>query len=50
MQYKYALITGLFFGGFQALMPLVGFYLGVQFEDSLTSVDHWIISSRLLFQ
>jgi manganese efflux pump family protein len=47
MQYKYALITGLFFGGFQALMPLIGFYLGVQFEDYLTSVDHWIIFTLL---
>ena len=44
---KHALITGLFFGGFQALMPLLGFYLGVQFEDYLTAVDHWIIFSLL---
>jgi Predicted membrane protein len=47
MQYKYALITGLFFGGFQALMPLIGYFLGVQFEDYLTSVDHWIIFGLL---
>lgn len=44
---KHALITGLFFGGFQALMPLVGFFLGVQFEDYLTSIDHWIIFALL---
>jgi putative Mn2+ efflux pump MntP len=44
---KHALITGLFFGGFQALMPLLGFFLGVQFEDYLTSIDHWIIFSLL---
>lgn len=47
VRFKYALITGLFFGGFQALMPLVGFYLGVQFEDYLTSIDHWIIFGLL---
>ncbi|MDD3170110.1 MAG: manganese efflux pump MntP family protein [Eubacteriales bacterium] len=47
MRYKYALITGLFFGGFQAAMPLIGFFLGVQFEDYLTSVDHWIIFALL---
>lgn len=48
LRHRYALLTGLFFGGFQALMPLVGFYLGVQFEDYLTSVDHWIIFGLLL--
>lgn len=47
MRYKYALITGLFFGGFQAFMPLIGYYLGVQFEDYLTSIDHWIIFALL---
>ncbi len=47
MRYKYALITGLFFGGFQALMPLIGYYLGVQFEEYLTSIDHWVIFALL---
>ena len=47
MQYKYAAVTGLFFGGFQALMPLIGYFLGVQFEDYLTAVDHWIIFGLL---
>ena len=37
-----ALIVGLYFGAFQALMPLLGFFLGVQFKDVITSVDHWI--------
>lgn len=46
-QYKYALLTGLFFGGFQALMPLIGYFLGVQFKDYLNSVDHWIIFGLL---
>lgn len=47
MKYRYAVITGLFFGGFQALMPLIGFFLGMQFEDYLTSFDHWIIFGLL---
>jgi len=34
-------VTGLFFGGFQALMPLVGYLLGTQFKDYITAVDHW---------
>lgn len=34
--------VGIYFGGFQALMPLVGFILGVQFKDYITSIDHWI--------
>ncbi|EDS08704.1 hypothetical protein CLOSCI_00022 [[Clostridium] scindens ATCC 35704] len=35
-------IVGLYFGAFQALMPLIGFFLGVQFKEVITSVDHWI--------
>lgn len=42
-----AFITGLFFGGFQAFMPLIGYFLGNQFEGYLTSVDHWIIFALL---
>ena len=34
--------TGLWFGGFQALMPLAGYFLGVSFADFVSSVDHWI--------
>lgn len=39
---KKASIVGLWFGGFQALMPLIGFILGSQFEQYITAVDHWI--------
>ncbi|NCB94167.1 MAG: manganese efflux pump [Clostridia bacterium] len=39
---KKAAIVGLWFGGFQALMPLIGYFLGVQFKDKITSIDHWI--------
>lgn len=34
--------TGLWFGGFQALMPLVGYFAGVHFADVVSDVDHWI--------
>lgn len=35
-------IVGLYFGGFQAGMPLIGYFLGLQFKDYIMSVDHWI--------
>ena len=41
-QLKHLLICGAFFGGFQALMPTIGYFLGRQFESFITSVDHWI--------
>ena len=39
---KQAVVIGVFFGGFQTLMPLIGWILGKQFERYITSVDHWI--------
>lgn len=39
---KHAMITAAWFGGFQALMPLLGYFLGVSFAGFVTSVDHWI--------
>jgi putative Mn2+ efflux pump MntP len=39
---KHAGLTALWFGGFQALMPLLGFFLGVSFADFVSNVDHWI--------
>ena len=33
---------GLFFGGFQALMPFIGWVLGRQFEHYIKSIDHWV--------
>lgn len=39
---KKTLTVGLWFGGFQALMPAAGYLLGVQFRDKITAVDHWI--------
>ena len=37
-----AATAGLWFGGFQALMPVIGYYLGVSFADFVSGVDHWI--------
>lgn len=39
---KQCFVIGLFFGGFQALMPFIGWVLGSQFEQYITSIDHWI--------
>lgn len=39
---KHMLIAGLYFGGFQALMPLIGYFLGVQFQSLIQDFDHWI--------
>ena len=39
---KHVMAVGLYFGGFQALMPLIGYALGKQFESMITSIDHWI--------
>ncbi len=39
---KKALIVGLWFGGFQGLMPAVGYLLGTRFEKYITNIDHWI--------
>lgn len=45
---KTALLCGLWFGGFQALMPIIGYFLGAQFEHLITSFDHWIAFGLLL--
>lgn len=42
LKVKHMLITGLYFGGFQAAMPLLGYLLGASFESFITSFDHWI--------
>ena len=39
---KKAGIVGLYFGAFQGGMPLIGYFLGVQFQDKITLIDHWI--------
>ena len=42
MNWKKATIIATYFGGFQALMPLIGFLLGFAFSDIVSSIDHWI--------
>ncbi len=39
---KTALVCGLWFGFFQALMPVIGFFLGRIFADAIEAVDHWV--------
>ncbi|MBE6948315.1 MAG: manganese efflux pump [Ruminococcaceae bacterium] len=39
---KQTVLVGLYFGAFQALMPLLGYWLGSNFADIVESVDHWI--------
>ena len=40
--FKKAAIVGLWFDGFQALMPAIGYILGAQFQEAIASIDHWI--------
>lgn len=42
IKYGRAIVIALFFGGFQALMPFLGWALGTQFKDYIISIDHWI--------
>ncbi len=42
INFKHAGVIALFFGGFQAIMPLIGYFLGMGFEKYITRIDHWI--------
>ena len=42
MNWKKAIIIGLYFGGFQMLMPIIGYMLGKGFENVVANIDHWI--------
>ena len=42
MKLSHALTCGVYFGGFQGLMPLIGYLLGSQFEEAIVSIDHWV--------
>ena len=39
---KNAGLVGFYFGFFQALMPVIGYFLGIGFKDYITSIDHWV--------
>ena len=49
LKVKHYLTVGLWFGGFQALMPSIGYFLGSRFESYITSFDHWIAFILLAF-
>ena len=42
MNWKKACIIGLYFGGFQAIMTVIGYFFGSSFESIITNIDHWI--------
>ncbi|MGN0338938.1 MAG: manganese efflux pump MntP family protein [Lachnospira sp.] len=46
---KHMCLAGIWFGGFQALMPLVGYFLGSFFADVITKYSHWIAFALLAF-
>ena len=47
--WKKMFVFGLYFGGFQAAMPLIGYLLGSQFADKITALDHWVAFVLLAF-
>ena len=40
--FRAGMTCGIWFGGFQALMPLIGFFLGTLFADVIRAIDHWV--------
>lgn len=42
LELRHSMLAGLYFGGFQFLMPVVGYLLGSRFEMAIKSFDHWI--------
>lgn len=49
LNYKQTGLIALFFGGFQAIMPFIGWALGKSFESYIKSIDHWVAFVLLLF-
>jgi len=49
VRFRHALIVGLYFGFFQAAMPVAGYLVASLFADLVTSVDHWIAFGLLVF-
>lgn len=47
--FKHFIVAGLWFGGFQALMPLIGYLCGSMFANKITALDHWIAFGLLVF-
>lgn len=49
MSWKKTIIVGIYFGVFQAIMPLIGYFLGSQFAGFVSSFSHWLAFFLLLF-
>lgn len=49
LQVKHYILTGCYFGGFQALMPAIGYFVGVSFKPFVQAIDHWIAFVLLTF-
>ncbi len=45
---RHMFCAGLWFGAFQALMPLIGYFLGASFHDHIEKIDHWVAFTLLL--
>lgn len=48
LEVKHAVIVGLYFGGFQGIMPLIGYFLGSAFASYITKFSHWITFGLLV--
>lgn len=42
MNIKKTIIIGMYFGIFQAIMPIIGYFFGIKFQNVIVSIDHWI--------
>ncbi len=49
VHFRHFIIVGLWFGGFQALMPFIGYLCGSMFANYITAFDHWIAFGLLAF-
>lgn len=49
IKFKHMVTAGLWFGGFQALMPVIGYLLGSNFADMVSKYAHWIAFALLVF-
>lgn len=46
--FRHALTASIYFGGFQAIMPIAGYFLGVGFKEYIEKIDHWIAFALLV--
>jgi manganese efflux pump family protein len=49
LQLRHALTIAAWFGGFQALMPLIGWFGGTGLKDAISGADHWVVFGLLIF-